>query len=605
MQLAVADWPAIRQRALDIAAEIEDAPAPVPANEAREVKALIEWMTDNHFTFLGYREYRLQRGRTEDVLEPLPETGLGILRARRGARVQPTALTGALREHAREVELLTVTKANSISTVHRATYLDYIGLKTFDKSGRVSGERRFLGLFTSSVYNRSPREIPLLRHKIERVVDHFGLDPASHDAKAVVHVLETYPRDELFQANVGELIRIVRGVVNLYERQRVRVFLRRDAFGRFYSAMIYVPRDRYNTQVREKMETVVSTALNATAVESQVQLSESALARVHMIIRVPAGVTPRIDAEPLERLIADAVRTWNDRLRDALIAERGEIEGRAVADRYSNAFSAAYEEDSDASAAIKDIRQLDEVLADPDRIALRLAPGEGATIHLRLSRSAAPIPLSQALPVLENMGFVILSERPYRITAPGEREIWLQDFQMQRRDGAPVDPAGAESTVHRHVQRRMERPRRERRLQSSRRRHEYGLASGERSASVLPLHPADERDLQSVVHGAGARLKCCDRGGAVAALRGAVRPRAGAGGSQDRSCAHAKGARASARRGEESGRRPDSAPFRRRHSGDAAHQLLPERRERRREAVHRLQARPTQHSGTAAAAAGV
>jgi glutamate dehydrogenase len=440
VQLAVADWLAIRQRALDIAAEIEDAPAPVPANEAREVKALIEWMTDNHFTFLGYREYRLQRGRTEDVLEPLPETGLGILRARRGARVQPTALTGALREHAREVELLTVTKANSISTVHRATYLDYIGLKTFDKSGRVSGERRFLGLFTSSVYNRSPREIPLLRHKIERVVDHFGLDPASHDAKAVVHVLETYPRDELFQANVGELIRIVRGVVNLYERQRVRVFLRRDAFGRFYSAMIYVPRDRYNTQVREKMETVVSTALNATAVESQVQLSESALARVHMIIRVPAGVTPRIEAEPLERLIADAVRTWNDRLRDALIAERGEIEGRAVADRYSNAFSAAYEEDSDASAAIKDIRQLDEVLADPDRIALRLAPGEGATIHLRLSRSAAPIPLSQALPVLENMGFVILSERPYRITAPGEREIWLQDCQMQRRDGAPVDP---------------------------------------------------------------------------------------------------------------------------------------------------------------------
>ena len=246
-------------------------------------------MADNHFTFLGYREYRLRRGRTEDVLEPLPETGLGILRARRGARVQPTQLTGALRERAREVELLTITKANSISTVHRATYLDYIGLKTFDKSGRVSGERRFLGLFTSSVYNRSPREIPLLRHKIERVVDHFGLDPASHDAKAVVHVLETYPRDELFQANVGELIRIVRGVVNLYERQRVRVFLRRDAFGRFYSAMIYVPRDRYNTQVREKMETVVSTALNATAVESQVQLSESALARVHMIIRVPAG----------------------------------------------------------------------------------------------------------------------------------------------------------------------------------------------------------------------------------------------------------------------------------------------------------------------------
>ncbi|MGH8174667.1 MAG: NAD-glutamate dehydrogenase [Steroidobacter sp.] len=439
VQLAVADWPAMRQRAFDIAQEIETTPPPIQANEAQEIKALIEWMAANHFTFLGYREYKLRRGRSEDVLEALPESGLGILRARGGKRVQPTVLTGDLREHAREVELLTITKANSISTVHRATYLDYIGLKTFDKSGGVTGERRFLGLFTSSVYNRSPREIPLLRHKIERVVAHFALDPASHDAKAVVHVLETYPRDELFQARVADLIRIVRGIVNLYERQRVRVFLRRDAFGRFFSALIYVPRDRYNTQVRRKMETLVREQLHATAVDSQVQLSESALARVHMIIRVPQDFAPRVDADALEKMIAEAVHTWDDRLRAALIAKRGELEGRRLADRYSSAFSAAYEEDATAAVAIEDIRQLDEVLADPERIAMRLAPGEGSMIHLRLSRSAAPIPLSQALPILENMGFLVLSERPYSIAAPGAREIWLQDFQMQRRDGARVD----------------------------------------------------------------------------------------------------------------------------------------------------------------------
>ena len=159
-------------------------------------------MADNHFTFLGYRQYRLRRGRSEDLLEPLPETGLGILRARRGYRVEPTVLTGELRERARQPELLTITKANSMSTVHRATYLDYVGMKTFDCAGRVTGEKRFLGLFTSAVYNRSPREIPLLRHKIDSVVAHFGLDPASHDGKAVVHVLETYPRDELFQSSV-------------------------------------------------------------------------------------------------------------------------------------------------------------------------------------------------------------------------------------------------------------------------------------------------------------------------------------------------------------------------------------------------------------------
>ena len=186
-------------------------------------------------------------------------------------------------------ELLTITKANSVSTVHRATYLDYVGIKTFDSAGRVTGEQRFLGLFTSAVYNRSPREIPLLRHKIERVVAHFGLDPASHDGKAVVHVLETYPRDELFQASVTDLIRIVRGIVNLYERQRVRVFLRRDAFGRFYSGLIFVPRDRYNTQVRQQIEAVIREQLNATGIESQVQLSDSALARVHMIVRLPSA----------------------------------------------------------------------------------------------------------------------------------------------------------------------------------------------------------------------------------------------------------------------------------------------------------------------------
>jgi glutamate dehydrogenase len=391
--------------------------------------------------FLGYRQYRLQRGRSEDMLEPMTETGLGILRARRGYKVEPTALTGEMRERARQPELLTITKANSISTVHRATYLDYIGVKTFDSEGRVTGEKRFLGLFTSAVYNRSPREIPLLRHKIERVVSHFGLDPTSHDGKAVVHVLETYPRDELFQASVNDLIRTVRGIVNLYERQRVRVFLRRDTFGRFYSALIFVPRDRYNTQVRQKMEAVITEHLHATAIESQVQLSESALARAHMIIRLPADGGPRIDAEELETLIAETVRTWSDKLRDALIAANGEFEGRLIAERYSNAFPAGYQEDTSVTIAIDDLKQLDEVIADSDRIAMRLAKGEGKTVHLRLFRAASPIALSQALPILENMGFLILSERPYRIAIPGSRPIWLQDFEMQRRDGGTIDPA--------------------------------------------------------------------------------------------------------------------------------------------------------------------
>jgi len=443
VQAAVADWRTMRQRAVEVAQEIARQPPPTGANEVHEVKALLEWMADNHFTFLGYRQYQLRRGRSEDVLEPLPDTGLGILRVRRGIAADPRVLTGENRERARQPELLLVTKANAMSTVHRSTHLDYVGVKTFDSSGRVTGEKRFLGLFTSAVYNRSPREIPLLRHKIDSTVAHFGLDPTSHDGKAVVHVLETYPRDELFQTSVPDLIRTVRGIVNLYERQRVRLFLRRDTFGRYYSALIFVPRDRYNTQVRQRMESVIKQQLRATQIESQVQLSDSALARVHMIIRVPTGSPTPIDADALEVLIAETVRTWNDRLRAALIEARGELEGRTLADRFTNAFPAAYEEDVAIPAVLEDIKQLQEVIANPDRIAMRLAADPSAapeSIHLRLFRSASPITLSQALPILENMGFLVLSEHPYRIEVPGGRPIWLQDFQMQRRDGGTVTP---------------------------------------------------------------------------------------------------------------------------------------------------------------------
>ena len=443
VQAAVADWRTMRQRAVEVAQEIARQPPPTGANEVHEVKALLEWMADNHFTFLGYRQYQLRRGRSEDVLEPLPDTGLGILRVRRGIAADPRVLTGENRERARQPELLLVTKANAMSTVHRSTHLDYVGVKTLDSSGRVTGEKRFLGLFTSAVYNRSPREIPLLRHKIDSTVAHFGLDPTSHDGKAVVHVLETYPRDELFQTSVPDLIRTVRGIVNLYERQRVRLFLRRDTFGRYYSALIFVPRDRYNTQVRQRMESVIKQQLRATQIESQVQLSDSALARVHMIIRVPTGSPTPIDADALEVLIAETVRTWNDRLRAALIEARGELEGRTLADRFTNAFPAAYEEDVAIPAVLEDIKQLQEVIANPDRIAMRLAADPSAapeSIHLRLFRSASPITLSQALPILENMGFLVLSEHPYRIEVPGGRPIWLQDFQMQRRDGGTVTP---------------------------------------------------------------------------------------------------------------------------------------------------------------------
>ncbi len=219
---ATGDWTLMRQRAREIAAQIESSPPPVPSGEVLEARALLQWMEDNHFTFLGYREYRLKRGKSQDQLLPLPDTGLGLLRKgrRRAEASRGVVLSGEIRKFARSPELLLITKANSVSTVHRATHLDYVSVKTFDRRGEVNGELRFIGLWTSTAYSSNPRDIPVLRHKVQRVIAHFGLAPSSHDGKAVLHALEVYPRDELFQASVADLIRTVRGVVNLYERAK-------------------------------------------------------------------------------------------------------------------------------------------------------------------------------------------------------------------------------------------------------------------------------------------------------------------------------------------------------------------------------------------------
>ncbi len=224
-----------------------------------------------------------------DTLESVEETGLGILRT--GHKRPPSitkTLASDIRRQSRSRDLVLVTKANLQSSVHRAGYLDYVGVKHFDPKGRLIGERRFLGLWTSSAYNSTPREIPLVRHKVSQVVQHFALAPDSHDGKALQHILESFPRDELFQASVPDLIRLVTGIFGLQERPRVRLLLRRDPFRRFYSCLVFVPREKYNTQVRQRIERVIGDALPASSMESQVQIAESNLARIHIVARTAA-----------------------------------------------------------------------------------------------------------------------------------------------------------------------------------------------------------------------------------------------------------------------------------------------------------------------------
>jgi glutamate dehydrogenase len=441
VRVAVADWHAMRGRMRDLAGALEAAPPPLPSADVLEAKALLEWMEDNHFTFLGYRRYRLQRGRQSDRLVPERDSGLGILRSgHRGREAESTTLTGEIREHARHRELLVITKANSVATVHRGAYLDYVGVKTFDAKGEVDGEHRFLGLWTSTAYSQSPRDVPVLRHKVQKVIAHFGLMPSSHDGRAVMHAFETYPRDELFQASTNDLIRIVRGVVNLYDRQQVRLFVRRDAFHRFYSCLVYVPRDRYNTEVRHRIEAVAREAFGGTGIESTVQLSESVLARVHLIVRTPPDA-PEVDTAAVERKFAAAVLTWTDGLRAALLGAHDEATALRLLQRWGTALPTSYQEDTTPAAALADISMLEELGRDPEALCLRLdrpAGESAAKVRLKLYRRGQPMAISDVLPTLENLGLRLISERPYDLALP-DGAAWIQEFELEHSRGVAID----------------------------------------------------------------------------------------------------------------------------------------------------------------------
>src|ERR1700678_1923192 len=434
VRVACADWGRMRAACRNAATDLASMGARVDATELNETCALLEWMENRHFTFLGFREYRLKGGKGRERLEAVESSGLGILRP---GHKKPESTTRVLhsdiRRQSRSRNLSLVTKANSLSTVHRAGYLDYVGIKQFDARGRLLGERRFLGLWTSAAYNANPREIPLLRQKITQVAEHFALAPDSHDGKALQHILESFPRDELFQASVTELNRIVTGIFGLQERPRVRVLLRRDAFRRFYSCLVYVPREKYNTQVRQRIEKVIREAFSAFGMESQVQIAESNLARLHIVARTSPSDDTRVDADALEQRVAAAVRSWLDGFKTALLARQDEAYALQLFEKYGQAFPAAYTEDFNGDAAALDVSFLEALDKEPARLHLdiyRPEPRRKDNFFLKIFRGQDAIPISDLLPMLENMGLKVIAERPYELEFSAGRRAWIQDLEL-------------------------------------------------------------------------------------------------------------------------------------------------------------------------------
>jgi glutamate dehydrogenase len=434
VRAAVEDWEEMGDQVGAILAEFDERPPPVDEAELAEAKALLEWIRDHHFTFLGYRAYDLLQQDGEDVLRPVEGSGLGILRQ---AGAKPASgsfakLPPEARRHAREPHVLILTKANSHSTVHRPSYLDYIGVKRFDEHGEVTGERRFLGLYTSAAYNRNPRDIPLLRRKVAKVLDRAGLPRHSHDQKALLNILETFPRDELFQISDDRLFEVAMGILRLEERRRVRLFMWHDIYGRFVSALVYVPRDRYTTDVRRRIEDVLGEAFPGANLDFQVRLSESVLARLHFVIRVRPGQMPSFDARELEEKLVAVTRSWVDELHALLLEQHGEELGNRLFARYGEAFPAAYLDDFPARNAVYDIQRIEDLERRGGLNMNLYRPLEATSelLRFKLFFAERPLPLSDAVPMLEDMGVQVVEERPYEIRRPGVGPVWIHDFGM-------------------------------------------------------------------------------------------------------------------------------------------------------------------------------
>ncbi len=428
VQDTVEDWDAMRTCAAATADSLAEPEGLADhADEAGLARELLGWLNTDHFTYLGYREYRVvgrsdgQPGRYEVV----PGTGLGILRGdtddRDAFHALPPTDSAAL--------LMVVTKDNSRSRVHRPAYLDYLGLRSFDAEGRVVSERRFLGLFSSSAYSESVARVPVLRQKAAAVLARSGYDEHSHGGKAILDVLETYPRDELFQTPVAELAVTVEKIAHLKERRQVRMFVRADPYGRYLSCLVYLPRDRYTTAVRRRMEDLLLSRLGGETIDYTARVTESVLARLHFVTRMPLGQPlGAVDVGALERELTATTRSWEDEFADQLAATEGADRLSAMA----GALPESYKEDYDVVQAIEDLTALD-ALSGPAAMSMAVhAPvraDDEADLRLKIFRRDASMSLSRILPHLSLLGVDVIDERPYELALRDER-AFVYDFGL-------------------------------------------------------------------------------------------------------------------------------------------------------------------------------
>ena len=434
VSLAVADWLPIRDKLLSVTNDLSSRHFACSEAEVKEAAEFLEWLVKDNFTFMGYRRYNLNPVQGDYELKPVSGTSLGLMKntSDENSRLL-SELPEVARKEARSNNLLILTKTNSLSRVHRPAYLDYVGIKRFDAKGNVVGEDRFIGLFSSSFYNNSAADVPILESKINRIMEACDFAKGTHAYKAVLNILETYPRDELVQAREAELLEVATGVLQVQERNMCRLFIRKDVYGRFFSCMVYVPRERYNTALRRETQQLLARSFNSTdKVEFTTFFSESTLARTHYIVRV-ADNNIEYNVKDIENNLIEAARTWEDKLQDALLESNGESRGNELNRKYTNAFPSAYKDQVLPSAAVVDIEKLETLDEENKLEMLFYRPQEEANsniVRLSLFHKDEPIHLSDVMPMLENFGLRVIGETPYAVKASDGQVNWIMDFSM-------------------------------------------------------------------------------------------------------------------------------------------------------------------------------
>ncbi len=418
----------------------------VVVSNVSESQALLAWLRDSNFTFLGYSEYEFCEREGKKCLREKVDKRLGVFSYKGGEANYAEAddLNAGMARFHLAPQVLTFSKSSVRSRIHRLAYSDYIVVKQFNDKGDMVGEMRFLGLYTSSVYTMMPSKIPLVRNKVSKVFERTGLNAHSHDGKALQQILDTFPRDELFLSNSSELFETVTAIARINERYMVRLFMRPDPFGKFVSCLVYVPRDVFTTQMRLRFQTVIGQAIKSTECDFNTHFSESILARVHLVFKLDTRLPIDYNQEKLERQIREISRSWEDHLQGSLIESHGEEKAMTLLHEFRDAFSSSYKEHFESRTAVHDIASIAE-LATSDDIAMSFYQPVGAEpniVRFKVFRKTKTIELSDIIPLLENLGLRVLSENPYAIHKKSDDVIWLHDFKLSYSLPGVIDVLG-------------------------------------------------------------------------------------------------------------------------------------------------------------------